>query len=187
MVIYWYSVAQILREINFGETRSSKTAVLAILGALKMIILLYFNLQKVPKFIKRQFRASKCVKMADFALLPSPKLISRKISKIEKLWNFHTVNYHQLQAPLVLDFALPIRLLSTYLFRYLFSNGFKIMKIKTCHIQGRDKVSRFIKHVIFKNWSDAKERMHFRRCIEQLRNLCRKRRTNCHFHEIPKK
>ena len=29
--------------------------------------------------------------------------------------------------------------------------------------------------------------MHFRRCIEQLRNLCRKRRTNCHFHEIPKK
>ena len=29
--------------------------------------------------------------MADFALLESPKLISRKIWVIEKLWNFHTV------------------------------------------------------------------------------------------------
>ena len=29
--------------------------------------------------------------MADFALLESPKLISRKIWVIEKSWNFHTV------------------------------------------------------------------------------------------------
>ena len=32
-----FSVTQNLREVNFGESRSSKTAVLVILGALKMI------------------------------------------------------------------------------------------------------------------------------------------------------
>ena len=32
--------------------------------------------------------------MADFALLESPKLISRKIWVIEKSWNFHTVNMY---------------------------------------------------------------------------------------------
>ena len=31
--------------------------------------------------------------MADFALLETPKLISRKIWVIEKAWNFHTVPY----------------------------------------------------------------------------------------------
>ena len=39
----------ILREINFGESRSSKTALLAILGALKMINLgksAFINSQK---------------------------------------------------------------------------------------------------------------------------------------------
>ena len=54
------------------------------------------------------------------------------------------MNYHQLQAPpLVFDFALPIRLLSTYL------DGFKIMKIKNCHIQGRDKVLKIYKTCYF--------------------------------------
>ena len=33
-----FSVIQILREINFGQSRSSKTAIFAILGALKMLI-----------------------------------------------------------------------------------------------------------------------------------------------------
>ena len=32
--------------------------------------------------------------MADFALLESPKLISRKIWVIEKSWNFHTVHIY---------------------------------------------------------------------------------------------
>ena len=47
-----FSITQILREINFGGSRSSKTAVLAILGALKMSILVNFSLQKMQKFIK---------------------------------------------------------------------------------------------------------------------------------------
>ena len=38
---------------------------------------------------KSKLRALKCVKMADFELLESPKLLSRKIWVIEKLWNFH--------------------------------------------------------------------------------------------------
>ena len=36
--------------------------------------------------------------MADFALLESPKLISRKVWVIEKSWNFHTV-YFQFVGP----------------------------------------------------------------------------------------
>ena len=44
-------ITQILREINFGGSRSSKTAVLAILGALKMINLVNFSFQKMQKFI----------------------------------------------------------------------------------------------------------------------------------------
>ena len=47
-----FSVTQILRETNFGESRGFKTAVLAILEALKMIILVNFSLQKMQKFIK---------------------------------------------------------------------------------------------------------------------------------------
>ena len=48
-----FSVTQILREINFGESRSSKTEVLAILGALKMINLESLSLQKkMQTFIK---------------------------------------------------------------------------------------------------------------------------------------
>ena len=47
-----FSITQILREINFGGCRSSKTAVLAILGALKMINLVNFSFQKMQKFIK---------------------------------------------------------------------------------------------------------------------------------------
>ena len=71
---------RILHEINFGECRGSKTAVFAILGALNFVDLVYFSLQKVQKFIKKsKFKASKCVRLTDFALLESQKLISRKI------------------------------------------------------------------------------------------------------------
>ena len=66
-------------EINFGESGSSKTAIFASFVALYFVALVNFSLQKVLKFIKTKFRASECVKMADFALLHSPKLISRKI------------------------------------------------------------------------------------------------------------
>ena len=44
------SITQILREINFEESRSSKIDLFAILGALK--ILLIWCLQKVQKLIK---------------------------------------------------------------------------------------------------------------------------------------
>ena len=75
-----FCVIQILREINFGESRSSKIAFFAILVTLDFVDMVNFSLQKVQKFIKKStFRAFKCFKMADFALLESPKLISRKI------------------------------------------------------------------------------------------------------------
>ena len=47
-----FSVAYILREINFGESRSSKIVVLVILGGLEMIDLVNCSLQKMQKFIK---------------------------------------------------------------------------------------------------------------------------------------
>ena len=47
-----FSVTQILREINFGESRCSKTAAFSILVALNIVTLVNFSLQKVGKFIK---------------------------------------------------------------------------------------------------------------------------------------
>ena len=73
-------ITQILREINFGGCRSCKTAGLAILGDLKMINLVNFSLQKMQKFLKIKIQRLKmCLKMEDFAVLKSMKLISRKI------------------------------------------------------------------------------------------------------------
>ena len=47
-----FSVMQILRQINFGESRSSESAFFAIFRALTFLILVNFSLQKVQKFIK---------------------------------------------------------------------------------------------------------------------------------------
>ena len=44
-----FSVTQILCEIDFGESRSSKTAIFAILGPLKFVDLVNFILEKVQK------------------------------------------------------------------------------------------------------------------------------------------
>ena len=52
-----FSVTQILLEIDFGESESSKIAVLAILGALKIFKLVNFSLQKMQKFIKITFQS----------------------------------------------------------------------------------------------------------------------------------
>ena len=49
-----FSVTQIFRGINFGESRGAKTAVFAILGALNFVNLVHFSLQKMRKFIKYQ-------------------------------------------------------------------------------------------------------------------------------------
>ena len=47
-----FSVIQILREINIGESRSSKTAIFAILGALTDDNLATLHLQKEQKIMK---------------------------------------------------------------------------------------------------------------------------------------
>ena len=54
-----FSVIHILREINFGESKSSKTAVFAIFGASKFVNLVDFSLQKVQKFIKVKIQSLK--------------------------------------------------------------------------------------------------------------------------------
>ena len=58
-----FSVTQILREINFEEFGSSKTAIFAFPWALKFVDLVNFTLQEVQKFIKKsEFRGSQFVK-----------------------------------------------------------------------------------------------------------------------------
>ena len=52
-----FSVTQILREINFGESRSSKIAIFAIFGAFDLV---HFSFQKVQKFIKIKIQ---CLRM----------------------------------------------------------------------------------------------------------------------------
>ena len=57
-----------------------------------MLVCVNFSLHKECKNSwKLKFRVSKCVKMADFALLDSSILISRKIWVMEKSCNFHTL------------------------------------------------------------------------------------------------
>ena len=45
-------VTKILREINFVDSGSAKTAVFAILGAVNFVLLVNVSFQKVQKFIK---------------------------------------------------------------------------------------------------------------------------------------
>jgi len=47
-----FSITQILREINFGDSRSAKSAVFVILESVNFLYLVNFCLQKVQKFIK---------------------------------------------------------------------------------------------------------------------------------------
>ena len=56
-----------------------KLAIFANLEAVNFVLLVNFNLKIVQKFIKSKLGASKCVKMAEFELQESLKLISRKI------------------------------------------------------------------------------------------------------------
>ena len=49
-----FSITQILREINFAESRSPKSAIFAILGPLNFVDLVNFSLQKVPDIHKHQ-------------------------------------------------------------------------------------------------------------------------------------
>ena len=48
----YFSVIQILREFNFGESKSSKTAIFAIFGALNFVKLVHLSRQKVQNVMK---------------------------------------------------------------------------------------------------------------------------------------
>ena len=50
-------ITQILSETNFEESKSSKTAIFAILRAPKFVHLVNFILQKVKKFRKIKFQS----------------------------------------------------------------------------------------------------------------------------------
>ena len=47
-----FGITEILREINFVDSRSAKTTIFAILGAVNFVHLGNFSLQKVQKSIK---------------------------------------------------------------------------------------------------------------------------------------
>ena len=51
-----FSITEILREINFGDSRRAKIAVFAILGAVNFDHLVNFSILKVQKFIKIQIQ-----------------------------------------------------------------------------------------------------------------------------------
>ena len=101
-----FSITQILREVNFGECKSSKTAVFAIFGILEVQNLPFYYIQSllilifVNFFIFWRLKCTKRTKVTTpkmskrdvFALQESSKLTSRKIWVIEKSWNFHTLN-----------------------------------------------------------------------------------------------
>ena len=79
-----FSVIHILREINFEDSRSPKNVIFAILGAIDCINVVKFSLENCKNPLKSKFRVSECVEMADFVILESPRLISRKICVVEK-------------------------------------------------------------------------------------------------------
>ena len=86
-----FSITQILREINLWESRSVKSVILTHFEALNFDFYAFLYLLKAEIRQKWKFSATNCVKMTNFTLLEFPKLVSRKIRVIEKLWNFHTV------------------------------------------------------------------------------------------------
>ena len=74
-----FSITEILREINFGGSRSAKSAISKHLEALNFDFceFLHFLKAEIDQFNK--FRATKIVNIAVLELLDFPKLISRKI------------------------------------------------------------------------------------------------------------
>ena len=52
-----FYITEILREINFVDSRNTKTAVFANLGAVNFVHLVNFNLQKVQKFTKMKIQS----------------------------------------------------------------------------------------------------------------------------------
>ena len=75
----YFSVASILREINFRDCRCSKTDILKISRALNFYFNVFLQFMRAKIYQKFKSRDSKTAKMADFKLLHFQKLISRKI------------------------------------------------------------------------------------------------------------
>ena len=86
-----FSVTQILREINFEDSWSAKSAILTHLEALNFEFLYFLHFLKAEIYQMNKIHSPKMAKTAVFALLEFTKLISRKIWMIQKSWNFHTV------------------------------------------------------------------------------------------------
>ena len=74
-----FSITQISREIIFRDFRGPKNAILTHLEALDFDFHEFLHFQKAEIYLNQKFRAPKIVKIALFAILHSPKLISRKI------------------------------------------------------------------------------------------------------------
>ena len=58
-----FTVTYILREINFGESRSSENAILAILAAVNFEFLEIFDIFNSKILLKLEFKASEMTKM----------------------------------------------------------------------------------------------------------------------------
>ena len=75
----FFSVSQVLCEIKVNDFRGPKNAILTHLEALDFDFHEFVHFQKAEIYLNQKFRAPKIVKIALFAILHSPKLISRKI------------------------------------------------------------------------------------------------------------
>ena len=71
-----FSIIHILREINFGKSRSAKSTILTHLDALNFVFNQFLHFLKTGIY---QINKIQSPKMAVLELLDCPKLISRKI------------------------------------------------------------------------------------------------------------
>ena len=79
-----FSVTQILREFNFRDFRSAKSAVSTHLEAFKLDFYELLHFLKTGIYLNKKSKAPKIAKMALFVLSDPPKLVSRKIRVAEK-------------------------------------------------------------------------------------------------------
>ena len=84
-----FSITQILREINFGGSKSAKCAILTHLEAQNFDFCEIFALSKGQLAKIANFRPPKIAKKAFLQNQDSRKLFSRKIRPTEKSLNFH--------------------------------------------------------------------------------------------------
>ena len=73
------SVTQILREINFGDFRSAKFAILTHLQALNFVFVNFFHFLTAEIYQINKIQSPEIAKKVVVEHLDSPKLFSRKI------------------------------------------------------------------------------------------------------------